>query len=713
MSGLSPLKSVTLGALGIAAASAESVDYVATKTQFQLHTLLTEQRHPATMTLSEDMQANPPVGGIDALMTVDQDIATKLKAICGGGEERTLLHCQRLVDAMERTIVQGRKIYVYGCGATGRLAKQVESNFWRPFWRDVQTQHPTVYAKLQAVTGKSDNNSNDINMQDQLIGEMTGADRALISSLEGFEDLLLIGAKQLQDHKIVQGDLIICVTEGGETSSVIGTVLEGLKQWHYGGDEEAFEGEKPEDYLFFIYNNPDSVLAPFTRSQRVLNNDSITKINLTTGPQSITGSTRMQATSSETFVVGALLHLALHRVASELLTPAEVKTIGFEPEVLTVETLLVSWFDELYAAYRDCQTALACTVQMEAGVYEAGGKATYFADAALLTVFIDGTERSPTFRLFPLDTVEAKERNCLIRIWTAASSHREAWNHFLLRPFKGLDSKFYQQPFETIADPYLKHAALSSLTRAGSEQERLYDFAFPDDVTVSPEDEEVVVCLMLEHELAGLADAQSYWRRLFKLFASKKLCLMVIAGLSQDAVLAQVTEAVPEWKTTTAEDRILVVCTVSNTGDPLRLRQQIALKMMLNTHSTAVMARLGKVVGNTMTNVSPSNLKLIGRATFLIQSHVNDALTVAGYTCPYPVANAVLFEAIEFVKTTPDLKKVTGGGAPEVALAIVRLVTTVIGQKPITNTEAYTILVQAKSLANFLKENSATRTAKL
>ena len=33
--------------------SAESIDYVRTKTQFQLHTLLTEQRHPKTWPLGE------------------------------------------------------------------------------------------------------------------------------------------------------------------------------------------------------------------------------------------------------------------------------------------------------------------------------------------------------------------------------------------------------------------------------------------------------------------------------------------------------------------------------------------------------------------------------------------------------------------------------------------------------------------------------------
>ena len=47
-----------------------------------------------------------------------------------------------------------------------------------------------------------------------LIGEMTGGDRALISSLEGLEDLLLIGQLQLEQHQIRKGDVIFAVTEG-------------------------------------------------------------------------------------------------------------------------------------------------------------------------------------------------------------------------------------------------------------------------------------------------------------------------------------------------------------------------------------------------------------------------------------------------------------------------------------------------------------------
>jgi hypothetical protein len=107
-------------------------------------------------------------------------------------------------------------------------------------------------------------------------------------------------------------------------------------------------------------------------------------------------------------------------------------------------------------------------------------------------------------------------------------------------------------------------------------------------------------------------------------------------------------------------------------GDPMSLKRQVLLKMLLNNHSTAVMARLGRVVGNTMTDVVPSNLKLIGRATYLIQNHVNDAVEKANWIehsgSPKPItyaeANAVLFDAMEFTAGR-DLQ------VSEVALAII------------------------------------------
>ena len=66
-------------------------------------------------------------------------------------------------------------------------------------------------------------------IESRLIGEMTGGDRALISSLEGFEDLELVGRQQLEDRGIQQGDVVFGITEGGETSSVIGAVRAALE----------------------------------------------------------------------------------------------------------------------------------------------------------------------------------------------------------------------------------------------------------------------------------------------------------------------------------------------------------------------------------------------------------------------------------------------------------------------------------------------------
>ena len=133
--------------------------------------------------------------------------------------------------------------------------------------------------------------------------------------------------------------------------------------------------------------------------------------------------------------------------------------------------------------------------------------------------------------------------------------------------------------------------------------------------------------------------------------------------------------------------------------DPLTLRRQIALKMMLNAHSTGIMAALGRVVGNTMTNVSPSNLKLIGRATYLVQTHVNDSL-------PEPVgfaeANAVVMDAMDYVRAEGM------GQTAEVALSIIRIVESVRRGRNVTWPEARRIL-DTRGLAAFLQCGAGVR----
>ena len=119
---------------------------------------------------------------------------------------------------------------------------------WRPFWQRAATL-PSWPRIQQALPG----------IEDRVRGEITGGDRALISSLEGFEDLQLIGRLQLEDNGIKADDVVFAVTEGGETSAVIGTARRG-----------AEVNDIEPDKTWFVYNNPDAVLLPFERSRTCL-----------------------------------------------------------------------------------------------------------------------------------------------------------------------------------------------------------------------------------------------------------------------------------------------------------------------------------------------------------------------------------------------------------------------------------------------------------
>ncbi len=665
--------------------SAESIDYVRTKTQFQLHTLLTEQRHPKTWLLGERIQKDT-LAGLKMLSSVDDDIRAKLDELAAAP-----MVLEQAARAVEEAILSGRKIYVYGCGATGRLAKQMESTFWRPFWRRVKADRK-IAAKLAGLIPAG--------IEEALVGEMTGADRALISSLEGFEDLLLIGRLQLHDRDIHKGDVVICVTEGGETSSVIGTVLAALDEWR---GEPGYSPEESRMRLYFVYNNPDDRLLPFDRSRSVLTEPGITKINLTTGPQAITGSTRMQATTIETFVVTAVVETAVGRALARVLGKGELARLGFEdsgsPGGAGVAARLREFGGVLDGA-RAALPALAALTDIETEAYAGGRFSIYYAEKGLITVFIDSTERSPTFRLFPLDTVGEPQRKCWIQVWTAAKTAGDAWRAFLGRPFRGLASGKYKQPFETgIDDPYLRRAALESLKKAGDDQAELYDFSLSASNMErrGPKKGDLCVLVSLTPEEAEFARAGSSFGNVLRYAGESGAdAAVVLVTQSPQKEFSRIEAGIRRLFEGRSGRLIVVPVQVRAGGDPFGLRQQIAAKMLLNAHSTAVMAKLGKVVGNTMTNVSPSNLKLVGRATYLIQSHVNDVLGLADWVkanggrepISYGEANAVLFDSIAYLKD----RQAEAGQTAEVAFSIIRILESLKQKRGLSRAETLGIV---------------------
>ena len=683
--------------------SSQSTDFVENKKQFQLHTLLTEQRHKNTWNLSFVMKENA-VDGLRMIFSVDEDISTKFKELV---KDTELI--DSAADSVANAIETGKKIYIYGCGATGRLAKQMESAIWRPFWKKVK-QH-SLWNKLKNKLPK--------NIEDRLIGEMTGGDRALISALEGLEDLPLVGRLQLLDRGVEKGDAVFCVTEGGETSSVIGTIISAVEQYGELTTEKIYEAKK---LLYFIYNNPDDVLYPFDRSRTVIEHSAITKINLSTGPQAITGSTRMQSTTSETFILGIILEEGIYRILKKLLTIEELSELGFsqvEPsldkcanEMGLLQRILS--FDRIMRYIFNSLEDIARFTVLESETYKNNRYATYFARKALITVFIDCAERSPTFRLFPLDTVMEKERKCWVQVWTAGSDYKEAWQNFLSRPFRGLEEKFYKSDFETrIDDIYLKQSALRSLANAGQEQEKMYDFSFSKTQTETrgPEEGDLAVLICIDEEIDDLLNSSSYEHKFISLAKEKKsnLCLVLVSDKEPNEVQKIISKLKIDNNFSTSNDVVINIIMDKTENDPLNLRRQTLLKMLLNGLSTGVMARIGRVVGNTMTNVNPSNLKLIGRATYLIMSHINDVLSQKewvqkyGKTEPitYAETNVILFEAMSFVQEC--LKK--NKQISEVSISIVRIIEA-LKTKSYISWENALHMLETEGLENYLSKHN-------
>ena len=87
---------------------------------------------------------------------------------------------------------------------------------------------------------------------------------------------------------------------------------------------------------------------------------------------------------------------------------------------------------------------------------------------------------------------------------------------------------------------------------------------------------------------------------------------------------------------------------------------RVGVKLALNALSTCTMVRMGRVMGNTMIWVVPSNLKLIDRATRYIERLTG---------LDYESSNRLLFEVIEYIE--PRMKT-DRAYPPAVGLAVTR-----------------------------------------
>lgn len=307
-------------------------EFLAIASAYRLGDLPTEQPHPETVGLAEWARTDLS-RAVAAFHRVDRLALGHLGAL--------LEPLPRLVSAIRETVAHGGRIFLSGCGATGRLALALESLSREERW-------------LEDPEG--------------VIGFMAGGDAALIRSIEAFEDYPEYGARQLQELGFRDGDLLIAITEGGETPFVIGTVL------------AAAETNGPDPWFVFC-NPPELLMEKVERSRRVLTHPGIASFPLPVGPMALSGSTRLQATTVQMLVVGA----ALSEAAGHIPAMDLIQGLGKRLEALDPEGLIPF-------------------IEAEAAVIGAGNQVLYEANLFAITVLTDTTERSPTFSLPPFES---------------------------------------------------------------------------------------------------------------------------------------------------------------------------------------------------------------------------------------------------------------------------------------------------------------------
>ena len=562
---------------------------------FRLGQLLTEVFHPKTKTLSQTAAVDLPAA-IRMLQSVDDEIPPAMEKVL------KLDSFGRLVDAFGEALSAGKKIYFTGCGATGRLSILLEAA-WRRFWREIKQVSPDMSE-----------------MEDRVFSVMAGGDFALIKSVEGYEDFPDFGRYQLRQMGVEPGDVVVAITEGGETPFVIGTAWEGLDT-----------GAK----VFFVYNNPTELLCQHVeRSRKVIEEPQITKLDLTTGPMAITGSTRMQATTAELFIVASALEIALVRFLQQRLSPLDAERFHLqEHSPDEYHRRLCDLLEQLSSG--EAVDMLAAATAFEEDIYRRQGLVTYFADEFLLDVLTDTTERSPTFML---PAFRKNDDNISPRSWAFVKdtfrSTKNAWRELLQREPRGLE--WGSDNYEKINAPENLLARPPKLDNA-----EIYKFMIgnePDPSRIDAADSALVV--------VGVGNEDRLIRAALEKFGPQyKKTAAIIVGQADAAGAADKTFRFP--------------CNLADS--PLRLWHHLAVKLILNTLSTATMVRMDRVIGNAMVWLSPSNKKLIDRGSRLIVQQTG---------CTYEQACIALHEAMEEVTT----RQRQGREVPSpVALAIERL----------------------------------------
>lgn len=221
-------------------------------TKPELDRLTTEGRNPRT----EELDC---MSTLELLRVMNEEDQTVPQAVA-----RRLPQIARAVDAIAARMAHGGRLVYVGAGTSGRLGIL-----------DAVECVPTFSAA-----------------EGQVVGRIAGGERAMLRAVEGAEDSLEQGARDLQSLGLTADDAVVGIATSGRTPYVVGAL-------RYAGDLGALT-------VGLACNNGTEVAAAAAIA-----------VEIVVGPEVLSGSTRLKAGTATKLVLNMLstgAFVRLHKV---------------------------------------------------------------------------------------------------------------------------------------------------------------------------------------------------------------------------------------------------------------------------------------------------------------------------------------------------------------------------------------------------------------
>lgn len=383
---------------------------------------------------------------------------------------------------------------------------------------------------------------------------MSGGDYAVIRAAESFEDSTAMGRHQTKLLGLTSKDLVIGVTATGETTSILGTVYQALEQGVPG--------------YMLICADPKPLPDKMARCRDVYTHPGCRVLSLPCGPMALTGSTRMQSSTFEQLVSSIALEGAMWDILEKHGIANDFQGYDWYGKqfLAAVEQLL---------SEKSLEQLAEATLQ-EQKVYEAGGLMTLYADDFLLDVLTDTTERSPTFMTPPFCSLDMEDQP---QSWAFVKNPNcdteEAWNRCFLRKPRCME--WDAETYKSLGFTDKQINAIPDITYRGIQR-----FCIGREPMPQRENAPESFALWVD-----IAAAPETFHHCAAAYQSNGQLTLEGAGIH-----------LPQTH--------------------MEIYEHMCLKMMLNTLSTGVMARMGRIHGNWMTCMAISNKKLMDRGARIV-----------------------------------------------------------------------------------------------